>query len=168
MDDTRKGILSITSSTDCFIIIPDNFKQKKHIVAATSSPNAITNTSSLSCEYYTQVSDLPNAIAVRFEPGDLEAVAMQTFRSIAAPNDDHFPSIADSVDAQGSSSSRNNNMNKLAWQSWAVRRVQGQVTFGSEISEYPSILLPPSSSTNTTNLGGGIVRLVSFLSHLLL
>lgn len=117
LDATRKSILTFTSSLDCFIIMPTI------PLSATAGPPGQQQ----SIEYCTFTADLPREVAVVFEPGDLEAAAMQSFRSIA--------SAADNTGAASSAHTDISPTGVRAWQSWAVRRLHAQMTFGLDLDQ---------------------------------
>ena len=75
----------MTSSMDCFVVLPGSERLQKvgreaseesmlgHAIGTASSSSS---SESATVGYYTLVSDLPHEVEVRFEPGDLEVAAM--------------------------------------------------------------------------------------------
>lgn len=114
LDATRKSILSFTSSLDCFIIMPT-----APAVSQATGAAVIDST----VEYCTFTADIPREVAVSFEQGDLEVVAMQNFRAIAAAGENMSHHAAQGLI---------NLNNSRAWQSWAVRRIHTHANFGMD------------------------------------
>lgn len=120
LDNVKKAIISLTSSIDCYIIMPntsDVFTLIPHSMHHTSDENFPDSDPN---NLFTLDTDRPQPVRVRLEISDLEAVALQMSKAIIAPGN------------QGAESEHGMKNIGQSWQSWVVRRLQGQLLMTGE------------------------------------
>ncbi len=119
LDNVKKAIISLTASIECYIIMPNTsevFSLIPHSMHHSADDFLDVDPNSL----FTLDADRPQPVRVRLETSDLEAVALQMSKAIIAPGNN--------------GNEGENGMKNIGqtWQSWVVRRLQGQLLMTGE------------------------------------